>query len=214
MILDITKSIWIFFFCLVSCNMVDAKDSIAKTKLEYDVISENRISIEYSDSKTLEIITNSGISHLNYKGSKVKLPQEITSFNLSSIFKSHLNGIGNVVILEYYILGASGLSANITFTSLIKISENNIVHKMDFSSFSINEETLFLENDILHLDIYKLFRNDSLKEEYYCKTKFRYNNTFEPVNDSQSCFQFDNGVFLEKSNCDCEILKTPQVMNR
>lgn len=210
-------SIVLIFLLILSCNSNSEQNkSIKLEKVEYSS-NKDVINIHIVDGKDeVSLFNDNNTSTIKYKNSKVELKEFINDLNLYNIYKSEINNYGNLLILEYGMIGASGHSANIVFTSLFRLKENSIEEIISYNSFMKGPELIYLKEGSLFLDIYKYEVDSEKKQDFYCKTTFeiKRNDKLSKLKGSQ-CYSFsDNGQFIKNNthNCNCKTIDVPKVI--
>lgn len=215
----ITKiSYFLLATVLFACNSKNFSQSNelnqSIVKLNWEQKSQDEIHIfgNFWSDERIKIIDRNGITHLEIGDKKLQLKDRINNFNLSDIYLVDYPGFKKKLAIEYYLLGSSGQMASIIFTSFFSIEEGKPELVFSYTSSLGGVDLLNYDKETLSVSIYKLFINDSKKEEFYCKTDFEIvENKFYP-GEFSSCLQGNALLNLEpKEDCNCVPLSTPDV---
>lgn len=204
----------------VSCKVSSQDDKrIDLTKVNYQVMENSTIGIKLTDLKSDVHLTNpnSESTIIKLNNSEIKLNYLITELNLNNVFKTNVDNYGELLIFEYFILGASGKAANIVYTTILTINDNKIKELITYNSFFRGAESIQISNKSLVIEVFKPSINNTRNKEYYCKSNFNiYNNGKYSKHKEELCFNYTNaGEFVELINhyCDCTELDDPKVIN-
>jgi len=143
---------------------------------------------------------------------RVKLDFYIIPPYLTGAYLLNLNEFGKVLALESYLVGTSGLSANIINVSLIFLDKNFKV--LSYNSFNGGINLLFINNNKFLLNIYDYNGIDDNGNEKYCLNIFELtDDSFKRTDSLTKCYIYeDNNQLKIYDRCNCSTLYKPIVL--
>ena len=124
---------------------------------------------------------------------------------LTGAYECEMQDFGKVLILESAVVGASGLSSNITNVNIIFLSKKYFGNVMSYNSFYGGIDLLKYQGKELLLSIYNYDGITSTGNMIYCRTVFKFTpNGFVQEQSSKNGFIHDkNGKLINSDNCEC-----------
>lgn len=161
--------------------------------------------INYSTSATYLILPDKN---------KVKLDFYIIPPYLTGAYLLNLNEFGKVLALESYLVGNSGLSANIINVSLIFLDKNFKV--LSYNSFNGGINLLFVNSNKFLLNIYDYNGIDNNGNIKYCLNIFELTkDSFKRTDSPPECYIYrDDNQLKNYDRCNCSTLYKPFVSFR
>jgi hypothetical protein len=191
------------------------KECINKKELNI-ILSENEYIIELDKNNSVKIYNDLTSTKLILNDNKaIDLDFTIIPPYLTNAYYSNIKNTGNVLILESYPIGASGLSANITNVNIVFLDSNLYGNVVSYNSFYGGIDLLWYNNEKLMLDIYVYNGLDSSGNIIYCRNSFEFiKQQFLKSKIINRCYlHLDSGLY-EYQDCDCFSLKTPYVLSQ
>lgn len=206
------------FFLLISCSSENKTETciinkkvLTATEINNDYIinldKSNIVKLVNDTTKTTQLVI------VNDK--KVNLDFYISPPYLTNAYVLDINGLGRVLALESYTVGASGLSANIINVSMIFLDEPYLNKVLSYNSFYAGIDLLTCYDNKIYLNIYNNNGTDVNGNIIYCLNTFEFTREgFIRKEVLKNCYVFVDNKLVSYDDCNCTILMKPFVYRK
>lgn len=217
MIKYIFNLFFIFNFLSHSCFTNLFENPIIKDTLQVKEIDEGYL-IYLDNVNIIKLVNDStNVTYLIlHDKNKVKLDFYIIPPYLTGAYLLNLDEFGKVLALESYLVGTSGLSANIINVSLIFLNNHYNNKVLSYNSFCGGIKLLFKDGNKFLLKIYDYNGIDNDSNITYCLNIFELTkDCFKRTDSLPKCYIYTEDKQLKfYDRCNCSTLYKPYVLFR
>jgi len=173
-------------------------DSLLFIKLMVKPISSNHQELILASGESFHLVNDSlaRITYFSFNNDTAVLAFYIAKGYIGQVVSGCLPELGDVIIIESYNEGATGLSASIVNTSIIQVKEYSLGDVVSYNSFLGGINNLKMDSNSTEVIIY-----DYIKRDVYCMQLFEYRSgEFYPVK-VLGCLRSNGSITATEKSC-------------